>query len=34
MFDEPEFHEHISECFCIYSELDKFQQNDFWQKQK
>ena len=21
--DEPEFHEHISECFHIYSELDK-----------
>ena len=21
--DEPEFQEHISECFCIYSELDK-----------
>ena len=21
--DEPEFHEHISECFRIYSELDK-----------
>ena len=20
--DEPEFHEHISECFCIYSELN------------
>ena len=22
--DEPEFHEHISERFCIYSELDGF----------
>ena len=21
--DEPEFHEHISECFCIYSKLNK-----------
>ena len=21
--DEPELHEHISECFCIYSEVDK-----------
>ena len=21
--DEPEFHKHISECFCIYSQLNK-----------